>query len=235
MPVNLTDPILRTLLVGLAATLISALPAAGAGWLLARRAFPGRSALGLLVMVPLVLPPVVVGALMLEVFGRQAPAGAWLADHGWPVPFTLTGAVLAAAIVGFPLFVASSRSAFEAVDPRYEALSQSLGHPPARTFWRVTLPLALPGIAAGAVLAFARALGEFGATAIIAGNIEGRTRTISLAIYSLMERPGEDSAVRWLMLASLALASSALGVWEALNRWQRQRLEVEEAPRGAQS
>ena len=227
MPVNLTDPILRTLLIGLAATLFSALPAAGAGWLLARRVFPGRSLLGLLVMVPLVLPPVVVGVLMLEVFGRQAPIGAWLADHGWPVPFTLTGAVLAAAVVGFPLFVAAARSAFEAVDPRYEALSQSLGPPPARTFWRVTLPLALPGLAAGAVLAFARAIGEFGATAVIAGNIEGRTRTISLAIYSLMERPGEDAAVHQLLLSSLALAFGALGVWEALNRWQRRRLETE--------
>lgn len=213
--------------VGLLSTVATLLPAVGVGWLLARGRFRGRGVLSALVLLPLVLPPVVTGLVLLRLLGRNAPLGAALEALGLPVPFTLGGAVIAAAVVGFPLYVTAIRGAFEAVDPRLEEVSLSLGAPPARTFRRITLPLALPGIVAGMVLAFARGLGEFGATTVIAGNIEGRTRTIALAVYTLMDAPDGDTSLRVLLLASLALAVSALAGFELLNRWQRRRLEVD--------
>ncbi|MFZ5479795.1 MAG: molybdate ABC transporter permease subunit, partial [Myxococcota bacterium] len=153
--------------------------------------------------------------------------GGALAAVGLPVPFSLLGAVIAAAVVGFPLYVMSVRGAFLAVDPRYEEVSMSLGVPPAATFRRVVLPLAFPGIAAGVVLAFARGLGEFGATAVLAGNMEGRTRTIALAVYALLDAPGDDARVTTLVAASVALSLAALVGYEALERWQRRRLELD--------
>ena len=145
---------------------------------------------------------------------------------GVDLPFTFTAAVLAAAVVGFPLFVMSVRNAFEAVDPHYEELSWTLGVPPRRTFLRVSLPLALPGIAAGALLAFARSLGEFGATVVLAGNVEGSTRTIALAVYTLLESP-EGARTTWILVgASVALSLAALVGFETLARRQRKRLEV---------
>jgi molybdate transport system permease protein len=216
-----------SLAVGLAAAMLGLLPAGAVAWVLARRRFPGKAVVSALVLAPLVLPPVVTGLLLLRAFGRASPVGALLADVGLAVPFTLLGAVLAALVVGFPLYVMSVRGAFEAVDPRYEEVSLSLGVPPAATFRRVTLPLAAPGIVAGVVLAFARGLGEFGATAVIAGNIEGRTRTIALAVYALLDAPGEDGRVTALVLASVGLSLAALVGFEALNRWQRRRLELD--------
>lgn len=213
--------------VGLLSTLLSLPFAAACAWVLARVRFRGRAVLSALVLAPLVLPPVVTGLLLLRLLGRGSPVGRWLEAVGWPVPFSLTGAVVAAAVVGFPLYVIVIRGAFEAVDPRLEEVSHTLGAPPARTFRRVTLPLALPGVAAGMVLAFARGLGEFGATAILAGNIEGRTRTISLAVYSLLDAPGGDATLRGLLGASLGLSLLALVGFEALNRWQRRRLELD--------
>ena len=195
--------------------------------MLARRQFTGKSLLSALLLAPLVLPPVVTGLLLLRALGRGTPIGAFLADLGLSVPFSLLGAVLAALVVGFPVYAMAIRGAFEAVDPRLEEVSASLGQPPARTFRRVTLPLALPGIAAGAVLAFARGLGEFGATAIIAGNMEGRTRTIALAVYALLDGPGEDPRLGQLVWASLGLCLLSLGGYEALSRWQRRRLELD--------
>lgn len=173
------------------------------------------------------LPPVVTGLLLLRALGRSSPAGAVLADLGLSVPFTLLGAVLAALVVGFPVYAMAIRGAFEAIDPRLEEVSATLGQPPARTLRRVTLPLALPGIAAGAVLAFARGLGEFGATAIVAGNMEGRTRTIALAVYALLDGPGEDPRLGQLVWASLGLCLLSLVGYEALTRWQRRRLELD--------
>ena len=137
--------------------------------------------------------------------------------------------VLAAFTVGLPLYVWSARAAFEAVDPRLEEVSATLGTPPWRTFARVTLPLALPGIAGGAVLAFARALGEFGATAVVAGNMEGETRTIALAVYTLLDTPGGEGATLPLVLASLGIAAASLLGYELLSRWQRRRLELANA------
>lgn len=216
-----------SLVVGLSAALLGLVPAVATAWALARGRFRGKSLLGALVMVPLVLPPVVTGLLMLWLLGRSAPLGRLLAEAGLPVSFTLLGAVLAALVVGFPVYVMTIRGAMEAIDPRYEEVSLSLGVPPWRTFRRVTLPLALPGVAAGVVLAFARGLGEFGATAIVAGNMEGQTRTIALAVYALLDSPGDDPRVVHLAVASVALSLLSLACFEALNRWQRRRLALD--------
>lgn len=207
-----------SLLVGLLATLLGLVPAVGAGWLLARRSFPGKSLLSTVLLTPLVLPPVVTGFLLLMLLGRQGPLGL-------SVAFTPLAPILAALVVGFPLYVVAVRGAFEAVDPRFEEVSWTLGRPPGRTFFRIALPLALPGVAAGAVLAFARALGEFGATVVLAGNVEGSTRTIPLAVYTLLEAPGGRETMWILVGASVALSLVALLGYEALSRRQRRRLE----------
>ncbi len=214
--------------VATVATLASAGPAVTVAWVLARWRFRGKSLLSALVLAPLVLPPVITGLGLLRVFGRHSPVGQALAAAGVPVVFHWVGAALAAAVVGFPLFVVLARSAFEAVDPRYEELSLTLGAPPARTWRRVTLPLALPGLAAATVLAFARALGEFGATAIVAGNVEGRTRTLALAVYALLDAPDGEARTLPLVAASLALSLAALAGYEALVRRQRDRLDLDE-------
>jgi molybdate transport system permease protein len=196
------------------------------GWLLARKRFVGKTLVTAVVMAPMVLPPVVTGLLLLAAFGKRGVLGPLLAALGIEVPFTIVGAVLAAAIVGLPLYVMSARTAFETVDPAYEELSATLGDPPRRTFVRVTLPLALPGIAGGAVLAFARALGEFGATIVLAGNTDD-TRTIAIAIYALLDRPNAHADVLWLSVASIALSLAALVGYELLVRRQRTRLELD--------
>lgn len=216
-----------SLFVGLVSTVAMLVPATACAWALVRGRFPGRTLLSGAVFLPLVLPPVVTGLLLLRLFGRASPLGGALAAVGWPVTFSLTGAVIAACVVGFPLYVMAIRSAFESVDPRLEEVSWTLGVPPRRTFFRVTLPLALPGIAAGMVLAFARGLGEFGATAIIAGNMEGKTRTISLAVYALLDAPDGEAQMGELLVASIGLSVVALFAFEALNRWQRRRTEWE--------
>ena len=214
-----------SLMVALLATLAGLVPAVGLGWLLARREFPGKALLSTLVMAPLVMPPVVTGFLLLSVLGGGTPLGSRLASLGLPVPFTILGAAIAAFVVGLPLYVISIRGAFEAVDPMFEELSWTLGTPPRQTFFRVSLPLALPGIAAGAVLAFARSLGEFGATVVLAGNVEGSTRTIALAVYTLLESPSGRSTIWVLVGASVAISLLALLGFEALSRRQKLRLE----------
>ena len=210
-----------SLQVGLWCTVLGFPVAVGVGWVLARKRFVGRTLLITLLMVPLVLPPVVTGYVLLRVLGRDGPAAAL----GLEIPFTLAGAVVAAFVVGLPLYVLAARHAFEAVDPRYEEVAWTLGVPPWRTFLRVTFPLAAPGIVAGAVLAFARALGEFGATAVLAGNIEGETRTIALAVYTLLETPGADEGIAVLVWSSIGISLAAIAGYEAFNRWQRRRLE----------
>ena len=225
---TLPDPISAvrlSFLVALAAVALGLVPAIGAGWLLARRDFPGRGLLSTLLLAPLVIPPVVTGFLLLSILGGQTPLGRALAAVGLSVPFTLLGATLAALVVGFPLYVVAVRGAFEVVDPHLEELSWTLGVPPRRTFLRVSLPLALPGIAAGALLAFARALGEFGATVVLAGNVEGHTRTIALAVYALLESPSGRGAIWVLVGASVVLSLAALMGFEALTRRQRRLLE----------
>lgn len=216
-----------SLIVALLATLAGFPVAVASGWLLARRTFPGKTVVSTVLLGPLVIPPVVTGFLLLSVLGSESPLGRWLAGMGISVPFTLLGAAVAALVVGLPLYVLSVRNAFESVDPHYEEVAWTLGEPPRRTFFRISLPLALPGIAAGAVLAFARSLGEFGATVVLAGNVEGQTRTIALAVYTLLESPSGQGITWTLVGASLVLALVALVGYEALSRRQRRRLEVD--------
>lgn len=212
-----------------AASVVVSLPLALVlGFLLARRDFHGKSLLSALLLAPLVLPPVVTGLLLLEVFGRSGRVGAALDAVGVHVAFGPVGAVLAAVVVGFPLFVLSVRAAWEAVDPRYEEVAATLGAPPVETFRRVVLPLLAPGLAAGAVLVFARALGEFGATIVLAGNVPGRTRTLALAVYAALDAPGGESLLPPLVALSLGSAVLAIVGFEALNRWQRRRLALDE-------
>ncbi len=231
-PASPPDPgsaLVLSLVVALAATLLGLAPALLLGRVLARRDFPGKTLVTTLVLLPLVLPPVVTGFLLLSLLGSRGALGPALAVAGISVPFTLLAPVIAAVVVGFPLYVLSARGAFEAVDPRLEEVAWTLGSRPRATFVRIVLPLALPGIAAGAVLAFARALGEFGATVVLAGNIEGRTRTIPLAVYALLESPSGGGAAWLLAGASVLLSLLALAGYEMLSRWQRARLE--ERPR----
>lgn len=216
-----------SLLVGLGSMLISTPLALGLGWLLARKRFFGKPLVTTLLLAPLVMPPVVTGFLLLEAFGAQSPVGQWLATFGIRIPFSLTGAVLASLVMALPLYLLTVRTAFEAADPRLEEVSWTLGVPPAQTWWRITLPIALPGITAGAILGFARALGEFGATAVLSGNIEGQTRTIPLAIYTLLESPKGDEQIRLLVWISLGLSFMSLLAYEGLVRQLRSQMEDE--------
>lgn len=207
-----------SLIVGLWSTLLSTPLALGLGWLLARKRFFGKPLLTTFLMVPLVLPPVVTGFLLLRAFGAQSPLGTWLAGYNIHVPFTLLGAVIASLVMALPLYILSVRTAFEAADPRLEEVSWTLGVTPFQTWCRITLPLALPGITAGAILGFARALGEFGATAVLSGNMEGKTRTIPLAIYTLLESPKGEETTRQLVWISLGISFVALLAYEGLVR-----------------
>ncbi len=188
-------------------------------WILARLEFPGRGLLDGIVHLPLVLPPVVVGYLLLVLLGRQGPLGGLLHDwFGIALPFTWQGAALAAAVMAFPLMVRAMRLSLEAADRRLEAAARTLGAGPAGVFATITLPLMAPGILAGVVLAFARALGEFGATITFAANIPGETRTLPLALYSVIQSPdGEAPALR-LAILSVVLSLAALGLSEVLAR-----------------
>ncbi len=203
---------------------LSIIPAIVLGWAMARREFWGKSLLSIILMAPLVLPPVVTGYLLLKVFGRHGVMGPVLEALGLQVAFTRWGAVVAAAVVGFPLLLILVRQAIESVDVRYPAIAQTLGLTPMRAFLRVTLPMAMPGIAAGCVLAFARALGEFGATAMIAGNQPGETQTLALAVYALAEVPGGEDDAAILVWISLGLCALALLAYERLVWSQRRRV-----------
>ncbi len=225
MTVDVVSAVLVSLKVAAWSTLLGLVPAVYLGHRLARPHSPGRTLITGLVLLPLVLPPVVTGLLLLDLFGRNGAFGAALEASGVRITFSWIGAALAAFVVGMPLYVMATRQAFEAVDPRYAEVAATLGDPPAAAFRRVALPLALPGVAAGAVLAFARALGEFGATIVVAGNVEGETRTVALAVYTLLDGRADDPRLRSLVTASLALAFGAMLAYEALVRWQRRRLE----------
>ena len=181
------------------------------GWLLARKDFWGKTLLDGIVYLPLVLPPVVTGYLLLISFGRRGLIGAFLADHfGIVFSFRWTGAALSCGIMGFPLMVRPIRLALEAIDRRLEDAAATLGAGRFWVFLTITLPLALPGVIAGAVMCFARALGEFGATITFVSNIPGETQTISAAIYTLTQVPGGDAAAGGLVLVAIALSLIAL-------------------------
>ena len=190
-----------------------------AAWALARWQFYGKTLLNGLIHLPLVLPPVVVGYGLLVLFGRKGPLGAWLYDtFGITLAFSWRGAALAAAVMAFPLMVRAMRLSLEAVDRRLEAAARTLGAGPVNAFLTVTLPLMAPGILAGAILAFARSLGEFGATITFVSNIPGETRTLPIALYTLIQTPdGEAGALR-LALISVAVALLALAASEIIAR-----------------
>lgn len=188
-------------------------------YLLARGRFPGKILVDGLVFLPLVLPPVVTGWLLLLAFGNQGPAGRLLAAwFGLTFVFRWTGAALAASVMALPLMVRAMRLSIEAVDRRLEGAARTLGAGRLRTFWTITLPLSLPGIVAGAVLGFARSIGEFGATITFASNIPGETRTLPIAIYSALQIPGSESQITRLALIAVALSLSAVIASEALVR-----------------
>ncbi|MFN4010174.1 MAG: molybdate ABC transporter permease subunit [Pannonibacter sp.] len=192
---------------------------------LARGRFPGRQLLNGLVHLPLILPPVVTGYLLLLTFGRKAPVGSFLYEtFGIVFAFRWTGAALAAGVMAFPLMVRAIRLSIEAVDPKLEQAAATLGASRAWVFLTVTLPLILPGIIAGAILAFAKAMGEFGATITFVSSIPGETQTMSLAVYTLLQVPGGDAAAFRLVLVSLALSISALLVSEVVSQRVAQRI-----------
>lgn len=188
-------------------------------WLLARREFPGKTIVNGLVHLPLILPPVVVGYLLLVVLGRRGPLGAWLYDvFGITLAFTWKGAAIASAVMAFPLMVRAIRLSLESVDRRLEHAARTLGASPLRVFLTVTLPLTLPGILTGVVLGFARSMGEFGATITFVSNIPGETRTLPLALYSLVQTPGGGEGAMRLVIISVVLAMVALVASEMLTR-----------------
>jgi molybdate transport system permease protein len=201
------------------ATLASLPLGIATAFVLARGHFPGKTLLDALVHLPLVLPPVVTGYVLLILFGRRGPIGAWLEESfGIVLAFRWTGAALACAVMGFPLMVRAIRLAMEAVDPRLEEAAGTLGASPLRVFFTITLPLAIPGIIAGAVLCFAKALGEFGATITFVSNIPGETQTIPAAIYNFTQVPGGDSGALRLSIVAAIIALGALVVSEWLTR-----------------
>ncbi|MFO7679905.1 MAG: molybdate ABC transporter permease subunit [Chloroflexota bacterium] len=199
-------PLWLSLRVSLLATLLVALTGIPLAWLLARRQFWGKELVYGLVSLPLVLPPTVLGFYLLLLLGQQSPIGQWLNSLSWPLVFTWRGAVVASAVASFPLLVLTARAGFEGVDRRLEDMARTLGRSNWNIFWRVTIPLAWPSLLAGAALAFARALGDFGATLMVAGNIPGRTQTASIYIYDLLQanRRAEAGAMA-LVVSMLAL------------------------------
>ena len=203
--------VLLSLKVGLVAVLLTLPVAYALAWLLARRRFPGRMLLDVAVHLPLVLPPVVTGWLLLLVFGRTGPVGSWLEKtFGISLVFDWKGAALAVAVMALPLMVRAMRQSIEAVDRRLLGAARTLGASPWRAFLTITLPLSLPGVAVGALLGFARSLGEFGATITFASNIAGETRTLPLAIYSGLQVPDGEGAVARLAVISIVLSVGAL-------------------------
>jgi len=218
--------LLLSLRVGFLSVVLSLPIALGLGWIMSRRRFPGRLLVEALLFLPLILPPVVTGYALLALLGRHGPIGALLEQVGIVVAFRWTGAVIAAAVMGFPLLVLSIRVAFDNVDRRLEAAAETLGANLWRRFVTVTLPLSARGIAAGCVLAFARAFGEFGATISFVSNIPGETRTLPIAIYELLNVPGGMPGVHRLAFVSLvvALAASATASLVAGGAlWRRSR------------
>ncbi|HVO48663.1 MAG TPA: molybdate ABC transporter permease subunit [Steroidobacteraceae bacterium] len=230
MPTELLSPAeldaLRLSLEVAARSVLLSLPAAvGIAWLLTRGRFPGRSLLDALVHLPLVLPPVAVGYVLLLLFGNRGPVGHWLHEQfGIQLAFTTAGAALATAVMAFPLMVRAIRLSLEHLDPGLEAAARTLGAGPLDRFCTITLPLMLPGVIAGAVTAFAAGLGEFGAVITFAANVPGQTRTIPLALYTAIQSPDGDAAALRLAVLSFVLGLSGLLLAEWLARRIRRLL-----------
>jgi molybdate transport system permease protein len=194
-----------SLSVGLASTLLILPFGIAMAWLFARKEWRLKSVLETIVLLPLVMPPVSTGLILLKIFGRRSPLGQWLYERGIEIVFNWKGVLIAMAVMSFPLLVRSVRTSFSEVNPRFEQIAATLGASSLRIFFVITIPLAYKGIIAGALLAFSRALGEFGATILLAGNIPGKTQTLSLAIYSFVQL-GKDSAAYTLLGITVALA-----------------------------
>jgi molybdate transport system permease protein len=196
-------------------------PGVAVAWLLARKDWPGKSLVETFVALPLVLPPVATGLILLKLLGRRGPIGGWLHEtFGTDIVFTWKAVLIALGVMSFPLLVRSVRTAIEEVPVRLEGIARTLGAGPWRVFWTITLPLARRGVAAGVVLAFARALGEFGATIMIAGFIQGETSTLSLAIYQHVQT-GHDGEAMKLLVVAVVMAFIALWISETLSRRRR--------------
>jgi len=206
-------------------TLLICIPAIAVAWLLAKKAFIGKSLLDGLVHIPLILPPVVPGFLLLILLGNQGLVGKWLHEtFGITIAFTWMGAVIASAVMAFPLMVRSTRQAISQVDTKLEIAAQSLGASPLKVFFSVTLPLAIPGVITGLILSFSRSLGEFGATITFVGNVEGETRTLPLAIYSYTQTPDGDLAAMRLVILSVMIALAAIVFSNYLERKAAKKL-----------
>lgn len=228
LPPDAWEAVALSLRVAIVATGVSLPLAIWLAHLLARKEFRGKSLLNALIVLPLVLPPVVTGYVLLEVFGTQGVIGRALDSVGIVLAFRWTGAVLAAAIMAFPLMVRAIRLGFEAVDPKLEAAATTLGASPWRVFRTITLPMSLPSIIAGAVLAFAKAMGEFGATITFVAAIPGETQTVPSAIYALLQVPGSEGAVARLVLVSAVIAFAAV----LASEWLARRVSRRVAKRG---
>lgn len=196
---------LFTLAVGLASTVVILPFGIALAWLFARKEWPLKSAIETVVLLPLVMPPVSTGLILLRIFGRRSPLGQWLYDRGVEIVFNWKGVLIAMAVMSFPLLVRSVRTSFSEVNPRLEQIAATLGASGLRIFFVITVPLAYKGIVAGALLAFSRALGEFGATILLAGNIPGRTQTLSLAIFTFVQT-GKDTDAYTLLGITVVLA-----------------------------
>jgi molybdate transport system permease protein len=199
-----------SLATALAATVLMAPPGLALGWVLARRRFPGKALVETLVSLPLVLPPVATGYILLTVLGRRSSLGRWLEDGGLEILFTWKAVVLAMTVMGMPLFVRTVRAGFEQVNERFEQVAATLGASVTRIFFSISLPLARRFVLAGAILGFSRALGEFGATVMVAGSMPGRTRTLAVSLYTFAET-GQDQAAVAVLVIVLAIAFVA--VW----------------------
>lgn len=204
------------------ATMLALPVAVACGWLLSRRAFTGKSFLETVVALPLVLPPVAIGLVMLQLLGRERPLGRLLDAAGIEVVFTWKAVVLAMAVMSLPLMVMTIRAGFEQVNRRFEEMAATLGAGPMRVFWTITLPLARHSVMAGALLGFARALGEFGATIVVAGGIPGQSQTLSVAIFNLTEA-GREADANVLMLVSIFVAFAVLATANAVLRREPRR------------
>ena len=216
-----------SLKVGGVAMLVTLPVAFALAWLLARVRFPGKVIVDAAIHLPLVVPPVVTGWLLLLAFGPNGPIGGWLQDwFGITVLFRWTGAAIAAGVMALPLMVRAMRISIEAVDRRLENAARTLGAGPLRVFWTLTLPLSIPGVLAGAVLGFARSIGEFGATITFVSNVPGETQTLPLAIYSALQQPGADALVWRLSCVSVGLSLIALIASELLTRRAGRGLHV---------
>jgi molybdate transport system permease protein len=208
--------------VALASTIVILPPGIAVSWLLARKQWRLKSVFETLILLPLVMPPVATGLILLKLFSRRSPVGQWLYELGIEVVFNWKGVLLAMSVMSFPLLVRSARTSFAEVNPRLEQIAETLGASSLRVFFTVTLPLAMRGIIAGSLLAFSRALGEFGATILVAGNIPDRTQTLSLAIFQFVQ-VGKDEEAYALLAVTVALAFAAVWVSEWLYQSGKRR------------